>query len=90
MLTFILWCICTVMLCWFIDENVATQAIHNEIIFEKDKVEVQPKRVSMKSLDENVCIHLIKKYFTFDPLNQVEMVGDILKGKGCWICRVCL
>ena len=45
---------------------------------------------SDECFDENVCIHLIRKYFTFDAWNQVKMVVDVLKDKGCWICRVCL
>ena len=44
----------------------------------------------MKCLDENICINLIRKYFTFDTWNQVEMLIDVLKDKGCWICYVCL
>ena len=77
------------MLCWFVDRNIAVQAMHKEIVIEEDKVEVHPERVPMKCLDENVSINLIRKYFTFDAWKQVEMLMNVLKEKGCWNCIKC-
>ena len=78
------------MLSWFVEAGVANNAFHNGILIKENEVEVQPEKVPMKCLDEDVSINLIRKYFTFDGWKQVEMIMGVLQEKGCWICPTCM
>ena len=71
-----------VMLSLFVEADVANNAFRNGILIEEN-VEVQPEKVPMKCLDEDVSINLIRKYFTFDGWKQVEMIMGVLQEKGC-------
>ena len=50
---------------WFVEEDIANKAIQRNILIEEHDVEAQPECVPMKGLDENVCVSMVKKYFTF-------------------------
>ena len=54
------------MLSWFVEADVANNAFQNGILIKENQVEVQPEKVPMKYLDEDVFINLIRKYFIFD------------------------
>ena len=54
------------MLSWFVEADVANNAFRNGILIEENEVEVQPEKVPMECLNEDVSINLIWKYSTFD------------------------
>ena len=53
----------TAMLKWFVDHKVVEAALKkpSELI-EEDKVEVRPEKLPDALLDENVDIHLIRRF----------------------------
>ena len=56
----------TVILSWLVDKKVAEQALKRDILIEEDDVECRPEKVSAAIADENVDVHLVRKYFTAD------------------------
>ena len=52
----------SVMLGWFVDPDVAEMVIRDD----EHEVDARPERIPMKCLDENMSVHAIRKYFTFD------------------------
>ena len=53
------------MLSWFVDEEYADLALKQAVLIEEEHVECQPERVTDAVVDENVDVHLIRKYFTY-------------------------
>ena len=63
------------MLKWFVDSNTLSEVLHDSRkLIEEEDVEVQPELVSNAVLDENVDIHLIRKFFKDDAWMQVMSV----------------
>ena len=56
-----------VMLQWFVNVDVAISVLkdQNQLI-EADQVEARPEKLPDAVLDENVDVHLIRKYFSHD------------------------
>ena len=53
-----------VMLTWFVDLQIAKDAIDGSRIIEEDDVEMRPEMVSSSCTDENVCLDMCRKYCT--------------------------
>ena len=64
----------TVMLLWFVDKKVAEMALKQAVLIEEEHVECRPERITDAVVDENVDVHLIRKYFTYDAWLLVEQV----------------
>ena len=79
----------TVMLLWFVDKKVAELALKQAVLIEEEHVECRPERITDAVVDENVDIHLIRKYFTYDAWLLVEQVLTRKKKKMTWICKIC-
>ena len=62
------------MLLWFVDKKVAELALKQAVSIEEEHVECRPERITDAVVDENVDIHLIRKYFTYDAWLLVEQV----------------
>ena len=64
------------------------QAICDDILIQEDSVECRPEKVSASILDENVDIHLVRKYFSQDAWLVLQ---DVLKHKKkmTWVCSIC-
>ena len=54
------------MLNWFVDKETAERVTRGGDLVEEYEVECRPERIPQKCLDENVCIGLIRKYFSLD------------------------
>ena len=78
-----------VILSWFVDATVADRAIKLHNLIEEEDVECKPELVADAVADENVDIHLVRKYFTSDAWMLVaEAVKHKLK-KMVWTCHAC-
>ena len=51
------------MLEWFVDKVIVASAVEDRRLIEEDQVEVRPEKISDGVLDENVDVHLIRKFF---------------------------
>ena len=80
----------TAMLKWFVDHKVVEAALKkpNELI-EEDKVEVRPERLPDAILDENVDVHLIRRYFTNDAWLVVKDVVNQKCSNPVYTCKNC-
>ena len=59
----------TAMLKWFVDSDIASAVLQDpKKLIEEDDVEVQPANAV---LDENIDIHLVRKFFKGDAWMQV-------------------
>ncbi len=58
-----------------------------------DTINTRPRSVQLESLDDNVCIAQIKKYFTFDGWSLLQNSIDTLlvhgDWHGDWTCSIC-
>ena len=78
------------MLTWFVDLGISSAVLRDpKQIIEEEDVEVQPKFVSNAVLDENVDIHLIRKYFTDDAWLQVMNVVKQKRDNPVYTCKYC-
>ena len=71
------------------EKDVAHKAMHDKVLIEEEFVETRPERVPMKCTADDVAIHQVKKYFSFDGWKVVMNVYKVLKERGEWECRVC-
>lgn len=78
------------MLQWFLDKKVAAAVVENpDKLIEEEHVEVRPERLPDGVLDENVDIHLIRRYFSSDAwLLVVDAVKQKQKNPA-YICKCC-
>ena len=78
------------MLEWFVEAKVAAAAIRDpEQLIDEENVEVRPEKLPDAILDENVDVHLIRKFFTTDAW---LLVIDVLKQKQrnqVFTCKCC-
>jgi len=63
-----------VTLSWFVDIPIVERTIHQNYVIEEEDVECKPERVSDALVDENVDIHIVRKYFSSDAWMVVEEV----------------
>ena len=68
------------MLKWFVDGKVMAAAIKypGKYLIEEEHVETRPEQLPDAVLDENVDVHLIRKFFTHDAW---LLVADVVKQK---------
>ncbi|XP_065840465.1 uncharacterized protein [Oscarella lobularis] len=67
---------------WFVEKEVAHKAMHDKVLIEEEFVETRPERVPMKCTADDVAIHQVKKYFSFDGWKVVMNVYEVLKERG--------
>ena len=79
----------TVMLLWLVDKKIAERALKQAVLVEEEHVKCRPERITDAVVDENVDIHLIRKYFTYDAWLFVEQVLKRKQKKVTWICNAC-
>ena len=79
------------MLRWFVDNEIMKAAIKNSKTFliEELSVEARPEKIPDAVLDENVDIHIIRKYFTQDAWLLLEDVVQQKQKSQSFICRSC-
>lgn len=81
----------SVMLGWFVNAPVMEAAIKcsSNLIEEKD-VEVKPELLPDAVIDENIDVHLIRKYFTIDAWDLLISVVEEKRKNPVFICKTCL
>ena len=78
------------MLQWFVEESFATAALNNtRQLIEEEKVEVCPDKLPDAVVDENVDVHLIRKYFTNDAWLLVMDVVQQKQQNPVFVCKYC-
>lgn len=79
------------MLGWFVDKTVVETAIKDpQQLIEEQNVEVRPEKLPDAILDENVDIHLIRKFFSVDAWLLITEVVKQKQEKPVYICKYCL
>ena len=67
------------MLQWFVDKKVSIDVLKDcGKLIEEEEVEVCPEKLPDAAIDENVDVHLVRKYFTSDAW---LLVKDVLQRK---------
>lgn len=80
---------CIVMLQWFVEAEVADDVLKKSVgLIEEEEVEVRPEKIPDAVCDENVDIHLIRKFFTPDAWLVVAQVTE-QKKKSILVCSYC-
>ena len=74
---------------WFVDEKILDSAIKHNQLIQEEEVECQPEKVSDAVVDDNVDVHVVRKYFTNDAWMVVEEVMKLKLDKMNWICHSC-
>ena len=79
------------MLRWFVDEDVA-EATYKSLgkkVVKGEDVETKPERVPNAVLDENVDLHLVRKYFLNDAWLVVTNVVHQKQRNPVYVCKSC-
>ena len=77
----------TVMLLWFAEKEVCAVILKDcGKPIEEDEVEVHPEELPDAAIDENVDVHLIRKYFTNDTWLLVKDVLQTKQENPAYIC----
>ena len=78
------------MLGWFVDKDQVEDIVkYPQNLIEETSVEVHPEHLPDAVLDENVDIHLIRRFFSNDAWLHVK---DVTARKRCnpiYVCKVC-
>ena len=78
------------MLEWFVDSGISSAVLQDpKKLIEEEDVEVQPELVSNAVLDENVDIHLVRRFFTNDAWMQVMDVVKTKCNNPVYTCKRC-
>ena len=75
-----------VILTWFVDLQIAKDAIDGSRIIEEDDVEMRPEMVSSSCTDENVCLDMCRKYCTREAWAAINSVVSIIQANPTWYC----
>lgn len=78
-----------VMLLWFVGKTIAELALKQVNLIEEEHIECRPERITDAVVDDNVDIHLVRKYFTYDAWLLVEQVLKRKQKKMTWVCNLC-
>ena len=83
--------IITVMLRWFVEGKVMTAALKSpgKYLIEEQDVETRPDRVPDAILDENVDVHLIRRFFSNDAWLVVREVVKQKQENPDFMCKIC-
>ena len=77
----------TAMLKWFLDSDIATEVQKTKTLVHEEQVEARPELLPDALLDENVDVHLIRRFFTDDAwLLLEEVVSQKLK-RNIYTCK---
>ncbi|XP_065901369.1 uncharacterized protein [Dysidea avara] len=75
-----------VILTWFVDLQIAKDAIDGSRIIEEYDVEMRPEMVSSSCTDENVCLDMCRKYCTREAWAAINSVVSIIQANPTWYC----
>ena len=78
------------MLQWFVDKKVSIDVLKDcGKLIEEEEVEVCPEKLPDAAIDENVDVHLVRKYFTSDAWLLVKDVLQRKQENPVFICKSC-
>ena len=78
------------MLRWFVEDDVALAAVKNpEHLINEEEVEIRPEKLPDAILDENVDVHLIRRFFSQDAWLTVTDVLKLKQDNRVFVCGVC-
>ncbi len=77
-----------VILSWLLDQECIRPVLNGKLV-EEDMVECRPEKISNAIIDENVDIHLVRRYFSNDAWLLVQDVVRRKKETDVWTCAVC-
>ena len=78
-----------VILTWFVDLQIAKDAIDGSRIIEEDDVEMRPEMVSSSCTDEYVCLDMCRKYCTREAWAAINSVVSVIQANPTWYCGRC-
>ena len=79
-----------VMLKWFVEVKVAEAALKNpDNLIEEESVEARPDKLPDAVLDENVDVHLVRRFFSHDAWLLVTDVVKLKQARPVYICKYC-
>ena len=76
-----------VMLCWFVQSDVAEAALHDGRLLKASDVTRSSRTAAC--LDSNVCLKAIQKYCEAPAWHTVQQIADALLWDGVWYCALC-
>lgn len=77
------------MLKWFVDEEVAEDALKQGRLINEEEVEVDPNNISSSCLEKFINLNVIQQFFTSDGWLSVENVLKIKSSRLTWKCGSC-
>lgn len=80
-----------VTLSWFVDEELSSAVLrmNGKQLIEEESVDVLPENLPDAILDDNVDVHLIRKYFTNDAWLLVKDVVARKQNNPIYRCKSC-
>ena len=79
-----------VILKWFVNGEVALLAMKDpKHLIQEESVEVRPEKLPDSVVDENVDVHLVRKYFTSDAWLLVKDVITQKQTNQVFVCNSC-
>ena len=77
----------TVMLQWFVEKEIALAVLDGKQMIKQNEVDISPEKITDAVLDENVDIHLIRKYFSRDAWQTVFGAVQLKKANCYFTCK---
>ena len=79
------------MLKWFVDAKTVQDVLRKPrgCLIEEEQVEVHPENLPDAILDENVDVHLIRRYFSNDAWLVVQDVVSQKRSNPLYKCNIC-
>ena len=78
------------MLGWFVDIAISSAVLKDPTkLIQEEDVEIQPEHITNAVIDENVDVHLIRRFFTNDAWLQVADVIKQKRSNPVYVCKCC-
>ena len=78
------------MLHWIVDKKVVDSVLKDSnVLILEDQIETRPEKVPDGIIDENVDIHLIRRFLTNDAWLVLKKLTEMKQSTGVCLCRVC-
>jgi hypothetical protein len=78
----------SVILKWLLSHEDVQKALNGDLI-DEDRIETRPELIPTQTIDENVNILRIRKYFTDDGWDSLMEVLQVKRSSFRYFCKVC-
>ena len=79
-----------VMLGWFVDVDILSAVLKNpKKLIEEEDVEIRPENITIAAIDENIDVHLIRRYFSNEAWLQVMGTIEQKRNNPVYVCKSC-